>query len=161
MLPIDASVITTQAANAYTAAADAWNGHTDALVDPSGTIQYTSLAALAGGALAALVVIWLYGALVMPAMQCLGRTKCYMQWPVLIYVAPDEDRLPYLWPKGQSRFAARGRAPKVRATAAQWTAMRAALGPHVPDKNVFDLLQKHGDDTRSAQQDFYGVGGSY
>ena len=46
-----------------------------------------------------------------------------------------------------------------QATWAQWNAMRAALGTQVPEKNVFELLQKHGDDTRAALHDFYGPHG--
>ena len=53
------------------------------------------------------------------------------------------------------------RSAGVKATPSQWNAMRAALGPKVSDKNVAELLRKHGDDTKGAIADFYGVKGMY
>ena len=50
----------------------------------------------------------------------------------------------------------RGRGKQVRATPGQWNAMRAALGPKVPDESVVKMLQKHGNNTAAACRDFYG-----
>ena len=143
----------------YKLFASSWNTHTDALVERGGTIHWEALAALLAGALAAAIVLKLYFCFATPCIKCLCRTSVGLQCPVVIYVAPDEDRLPQLWARGQqpSRFApAHQRSAGTKATASQWNAMRAALGPKVPDKNVADLLRKHGDDTKAAVADFYG-----
>ena len=72
---------------------------------------------------------------------------------------------PYLQQHGggrsKSSFAVQRQrgVPPPRATVSQWNKMRAALGPKVPDKHVYELLQKHGDDVRGASDDFYGPGG--
>ena len=58
-------------------------------------------------------------------------------------------------------MSSRARAPQVRATYAQWNAMRATLGSQVPDKHVYELLRKHGDDTKAAFDDFYGPSSSF
>ena len=153
------------ATKAYGMFADSWNSHTDALLDRSG-IEWVSLGALTGGGLSALIFVWIMGAVWKPAVELCFRTRLYCQCPVACSVAPEEDRLPYLYVNAaaaRSRFAARNTrsAPRVRATWGQWNAMRAALGPRVPEKSVFDLLAKHGDDTRAAVDDFYGPGGHF
>ena len=149
------------ASTLYTKFASAWNTHTDALgsVDH---IRWDALAALGGGALLAVLLLWMYNSCFGSCLNRCERTRCRLQWPVVVLTAPDADRLPYLRPTepGGSRFASgiRKVQPKVRATYTQWIAMRDALGPKVPDKDVYNLLQKHGDDVRAACDDFYGTG---
>ena len=144
----------------YKMFASSWNTHTDALVIRGGGIHWEALVALLLGMVCALVVVKLAS----PLMRCLCRTSCALQCPVVIYVAPDEERLPQLYARGQqpSRFApAHQRSAGVKATPSQWNAMRAALGPKVSDKNVAELLRKHGDDTKRAIGDFYGENSMY
>ena len=141
------------AGTVYTNFAQAWNSH----VDGSGTIQWEGLAALAAGAACAAIVVFIYNLASGPLVNSCLRTRISFQCPVMIYVAPDADSLPYMYPAGRSRFApSRTRGTQTRATWGQWNTMRVALGSRVPDKTVYDLLQKHGDDTRSAVDDFYG-----
>lgn len=143
----------------YTRVAGAWNAHSTS----TNGIQWLPLGALAGGAVAAVLVVLVYHALMTPLCNCLSRSTCYLQPPLVVVTAPTFEMRPYLQPGGKnSRFAAqrsRGGSSAPRATVAQWNAMRSALGPRVPEKHVFELLQKHGDDVRGALVDFYGPGG--
>ena len=153
-------VVNDRATTFYERFAAAWNSHSDALTESDGDVKWVSLAALLLGMVLAAVVLYLYAAVTKCACATLRRTGCYLQCPVVVVVAPEADFMPYLR-TGQpaNRFSAsRGRspAPRARATHSQWNAMRAALGPHVPDKDIYNLVQKHGDDTASAIGDFFG-----
>ena len=146
----------------YVAAAAAWNSHADVLRAP--TTQWFSLGALVAGGLFALFVIWLYYAVSTPLVSCVSRTSLGLQPPIRISIAPETEKRPYLRPPGGSRYGGgyrQQRSTGPRATAAQWNAMRAALGDRVPEKSVFQLLEKHGSDTKSAVDDFFGYDTRY
>jgi len=155
------SAPTKDAEAVYDAVASAWNDAADA----STGIQWLPLAALAGGAISAVLCILVYKATVTPLGKCLARSSCFLQCPVVVVVAPEPEMRPYLQQHGggrsKSSFAVQRQrgVPPPRATVSQWNKMRAALGPKVPDKHVYELLQKHGDDVRGASDDFYGPGG--
>ena len=131
----------------YEKAQVAWNAHTDA-------IDWRAALALLAGGLLAVIVIGVGANLFECVFGCAVRTSCSVQSCITINISPPEHKLPML--REQGRMVQRGRGKQVRATPAQWNAMRAALGPKVPDESLAKMLVKHGNDTAAACRDYYG-----
>ena len=131
----------------YRSAEKAWNQHADA-------IDWKAALALVAGACFAIICVTVLTGVWECVFGCAVRTSCSPQCCISIHIAPPEHKLPVMRVAG--RTMQRGRGQQVRATPAQWNAMRIALGPKVPDESVAKMLQKHVTDTHAACRDFYG-----
>lgn len=142
--------MTDLAASAYQGFATAWNNHSDA-------IDVKALGALIAGAVLAVFVVIFCQSFGGNLFSCVSRTKCVLQCPIVIHIAPNADKLPRLRDPRAPNVRRGGRANTIVATPQQWNNMRAALGPNVPNKALSELLQKHGNDVHSAVEDYFGL----
>jgi predicted Zn-dependent protease len=135
----------------YKDVAHAWNSHVN------GSTDWKALAALAAGVVLALVVAQIVAPAFHGIRQCSRRTAIQLQCCVVVHIAPE--RLPIIRTTnkpGQRKSAQR--AEQVRASPAQWNAMRMKLGSSVPDQSIEDYVKNYGDDVQAAAEAFFGPG---
>ena len=133
----------------YDATTDAWNVHA------RHTVNWQALSALVAGALLGYIFILVVVPLWRATSYCCSRAACRLQCCLVVHMAPE--RLPMI--RTTNRPGVRKtsvRAPQqVRATPAQWNAMRIKLGPQLPDESIADMVSNFGDDVEEAFRRYY------